>query len=351
MDKDTRLLQAEILRTRGEVDTIATDIDAINDDIVLINTDIQALDTLTSTHTADISALQADTAAQGQRIGTLETRADDTDAAIHTLDMDVERIDADVSNANSRIDDLEYKEDARAYFLGAFRTTAELLAFPTPSQNDFADNYGTSTRWIFTDGAWSNTNEQIPTDATILGNTAPLMDGSASAGTATTASRVDHVHPSDTSRVPTSRTVNGKPLTGNIALTAADIANAQRKMYLHCISNMPAVGASLSGVYFNFTVLSTKSTALTAGEVNNILLDMGYTSTDNGSGGGTYKGQAYPATGMRVYSQALNFPVIGVAPRTRNDLSMLAISVDGRSTPVIYSDTISSFVDRIQEVI
>lgn len=33
----------------------------------------------------------------------------------------------------------------------------------------------------------------------------------------------DHVHPSDTSRVPTTRTVNGKALSADITLTAADV--------------------------------------------------------------------------------------------------------------------------------
>lgn len=53
--------------------------------------------------------------------------------------------------------------------------------------------------------------------------TAPVMDGTASVGTATTVSRSDHKHPSDTSRVPTTRTVNGKALSSNITLSASDI--------------------------------------------------------------------------------------------------------------------------------
>lgn len=48
------------------------------------------------------------------------------------------------------------------------------------------------------------------------GSSTPKMDGNASVGTDTAYSRQDHVHPSDTSRVPITRTVNGIQLNGNI---------------------------------------------------------------------------------------------------------------------------------------
>lgn len=49
------------------------------------------------------------------------------------------------------------------------------------------------------------------------------MDGTASVGSLSTVARADHIHPSDTSRVPTSRTINGKALTANIAITPYDL--------------------------------------------------------------------------------------------------------------------------------
>ena len=48
--------------------------------------------------------------------------------------------------------------------------------------------------------------------------TTPLMDGTASYGSGTTYARGNHRHPTDTTRVPTSRTVNGKALSANINL-------------------------------------------------------------------------------------------------------------------------------------
>lgn len=51
----------------------------------------------------------------------------------------------------------------------------------------------------------------------------PQMDGTASPGSSGAWSRGDHVHPSDTSRVPVIRTVNGKALSADIILDYGDV--------------------------------------------------------------------------------------------------------------------------------
>lgn len=61
----------------------------------------------------------------------------------------------------------------------------------------------------------------IPSAGT--GTSYPAMDGTKSLGSQAGFARVDHVHPTDTSRVPTSRTVNGKALSSNITLSASDV--------------------------------------------------------------------------------------------------------------------------------
>lgn len=55
-------------------------------------------------------------------------------------------------------------------------------------------------------------------------STTPAMDGVGAAGTSKAYARSDHVHPSDTGKVPTSRTVNGKALSSDVTLTGADLA-------------------------------------------------------------------------------------------------------------------------------
>lgn len=71
------------------------------------------------------------------------------------------------------------------------------------------------------------TNDKITIAATDTKYTAasetPNMDGTGAVGTSTKYAREDHVHPSDTSRVPTTRTVNGHALSADVTVTASDI--------------------------------------------------------------------------------------------------------------------------------
>lgn len=69
------------------------------------------------------------------------------------------------------------------------------------------------------------TTSDIPEGAA-ASTTAPKMAGTATVGTELAFARGDHIHPSDTSRVPVTRTINGKALNANITLSAADVGAA-----------------------------------------------------------------------------------------------------------------------------
>lgn len=69
------------------------------------------------------------------------------------------------------------------------------------------------------------TTADIPEGAA-ASTTSPKMAGTAAVGTELAFARGDHVHPSDTSRVPVTRTINGKTLSANITLSAADVGAA-----------------------------------------------------------------------------------------------------------------------------
>lgn len=56
-----------------------------------------------------------------------------------------------------------------------------------------------------------------------LSNTTPSMDGTAAVGDSTDVARANHVHPSDTSRVPTTRKINGMDLSQDRTLTSENI--------------------------------------------------------------------------------------------------------------------------------
>lgn len=87
--------------------------------------------------------------------------------------------------------------------------------------------YGVANRYIYYmyDGTyWVWVSHGLDANNTYTAaSAAPLMDGTAAVGTSAKYAREDHVHPSDTSRVPTSRTINGKALSSNITLSASDV--------------------------------------------------------------------------------------------------------------------------------
>lgn len=88
----------------------------------------------------------------------------------------------------------------------------------TPSESAFAvDDIAEAL-----DTLWDGLDAiDIPSPGT--GSSYPTMDGTRALGSQAGYARVDHVHPSDTSRVPTSRKVNGKALSADINLYTADI--------------------------------------------------------------------------------------------------------------------------------
>lgn len=80
---------------------------------------------------------------------------------------------------------------------------------------------GTQIATISVDGSAANLYAPTPPAAS---STNPVMDGTAAVGTSANYARADHKHPSDTSRVPTTRTINSKALSSNITLSASDVS-------------------------------------------------------------------------------------------------------------------------------
>lgn len=69
---------------------------------------------------------------------------------------------------------------------------------------------------VATSGSYSDlSNKPTIPESVEKTTTTPKMDGTAAIGSETKFAAGDHVHPSDTSRVPTTRTVNGLDLTAN----------------------------------------------------------------------------------------------------------------------------------------
>lgn len=118
------------------------------------------------------------------------------------------------------------------------------------------------------------------TDTTYDAATAnPLMDGTAAVGTSEKYARQDHKHPSDTSRVPTTRTVNGHALSANITITKSDIG-------LGNVEN-----TALSTALQDYVTLATEQTISGRKTFNNLA-----TTTFKGSSGSEYCNINYDQT-------------------------------------------------------
>lgn len=104
------------------------------------------------------------------------------------------------------------------------------------STNDYTDTEKSKLAGI-AEGAEANVNADwnaASGDAQILnkptipsagtGSSYPAMDGTRALGSNSGYARVDHVHPSDTSRVPTTRTVNGHALSADVTISASDVS-------------------------------------------------------------------------------------------------------------------------------
>lgn len=88
-----------------------------------------------------------------------------------------------------------------SHFRGYVETDAEFETL-YGNANDYAYSLQSGTTWIYQEvNGWVNTEKPAPTSAAPLSNATPLVDGEASAGTATAAARGDHRHPSDPTKV------------------------------------------------------------------------------------------------------------------------------------------------------
>lgn len=111
-------------------------------------------------------------------------------------------------------DNTVQKEDGKGLSTNDYTTDDKNKVANIPSKtSDLTNDSGFITTSDIPEGAAAST-------------TSPKMDGTAAVGTELAFARGDHVHPSDTSRVPTTRKVNGKSLSADITLTAADVGAA-----------------------------------------------------------------------------------------------------------------------------
>ena len=140
--------------------------------------------------TNEISARQAADTALQQAVALKQNSTD------NNLTTTAKTIVGAINENKVSIDGLRQDVINEDHFKGFVATAAEVSSI-TANANDFVYCVETGTIWTYNNG-WVNSNEPYPSDATPLATTTPLMDGTATVGSSSSAARADHVHPQDT---------------------------------------------------------------------------------------------------------------------------------------------------------
>ena len=176
----------------------------------------------------------------------------------------------------------------------------------------------------------------------------PLMDGTAAVGTSVKYAREDHVHPSDTSRVPTSRTVNGHALSSNVTVTAADIGvesgaqvNAVTDVQVNGtsvlsnkVANVPQASDAAYGV---IKLTPSTTTDSQTGDINKSWVTINHTF--NGTAA-TSKLPVLDNTNRIYYD---NLPA---ATSTTKGAVVMDTAMSGTSTNAVQNSVIKAYVDN-----
>lgn len=131
------------------------------------------------------------------------------------------------------------------------KPTLSLIFKKLKSEFPLKGDVPTKTSDLTNDSGFITTGD-IPEGAA-ASTTSPKMDGTAAAGQEMAFARGDHVHPSDTSRVPVTRKINGKALSDDITLAAADVGAATPAEV--ATAKQEAIDAVLDGVTDDFDTL------------------------------------------------------------------------------------------------
>lgn len=166
-------------------------------------------------------------------------------------------------------------------------------------------------------------------ESTELSDEDPLMDGAEpDPGTAGKAARGDHVHPSDTSRVPVTRTINGYDLTQDINLTAADVGALALTGTANRAKQLSAAHyfASTSGQWYKVLEIP-----MSVNGIRHLILTVN-------SAGGRYCGivYCYFCRVSGAASTATRVRWFGIEGFSTDDLRFTAVTADGVTTFALY---------------
>ena len=107
----------------------------------------------------------------------------------------------EVTIIKSDLEGVQKRINEEAHFRG-YLSTNDKIYWMSGTQNDFAYSAESGTKWVYDEQlGWMDTRSPVPDQLTPASDATPLINGTASSGTATEYARGDHRHPTDTTRV------------------------------------------------------------------------------------------------------------------------------------------------------
>lgn len=208
------------------------------------------------------------------------------------------------------------------------------LAFDTATE-------GTDKKALTQAGTWQTflTSADVPEGASASTIT-PIMDGTASKGTDKGFARGDHVHPSDTSRVPTTRTVNGKALSSDINLIAENIGYDNGgvttvKSWIDKQAEIESFNASTGvvgiGGYVGGDTLSYASTSFYNKTAIDGFFSQASTALDN-----KLEGVQVNGTDLTIANKKVNVPVFtGATESSAGSVGLVPAPTSGKDSTIL----------------
>ena len=274
-----------------------------------------------NTFTQNISSLQT----------SLSTETQQRQSADSAMQQDISQLQSDVQGI---LEDAATKE----HFRGYYNTTAEIQSIPNPADGDYAWNAQTGTVWNYTT-AWADSNVPVPDKTVEKSSAAPLMDGTASAGSSNQYAAGDHRHPTDTTRAAAadlSAEITARE-QGDTALQTA-VGNVQSALTTET-QQRQAADTQISG---NISDLQTGLSTETQNRTN-----ADTTLQNNINSEASARQQADNALSARIDDIEDGTTGIGTAQKVQNALTL---TVNGETTVFDGSAARSVAIDCVQYV-
>lgn len=209
-----------------------------------------------STNTNDIAGIKTTLDTKEDK-GTAQTMHDQLQSGIDANEQAIQAIQQQLTDTE--------------HFRGYYNTTTEIQSLDKCHNGDFAYNAETGTKWVYSNGTWSDSLVPVVDETVPKTEILPLMDGVATIGDSNTYAAGNHVHPHDTT----------KANVGDLTALQQDLNNYKTTVegQLNLKADKTELTTLSGDIDSKLALKADKETTYTKSEVNSLLdgkVDDGY---------------------------------------------------------------------------